>query len=178
MAYLVLGSYVPQHLRNPIMNSYTPDLPFLFAILSLGWGLSLATYRMFANRFEWPMGQWHANRPGLPILMGLIGLLFALLFAAARGFDGTAFGGWAVLAGGLLLAVLWTTLLRVASQISLILAPVASVLLVVSWLGGPDALEYRTVRSEVRELRQLLEDSGTIESSRARTEQRRNQPRN
>ena len=45
---------------------FLSDLPFVFAVLALGWGLSLATYRMFASRYEWPMGKWHADRPGLP----------------------------------------------------------------------------------------------------------------
>ncbi len=154
--------------------SFMADLPFFFAVLAMGWGLSLATYRMFATRYNWPMGQWHANRPGLPILIGLVALVFSMLFAAARGLDGTIVGGWAIVALGLLLAVLWTTILRVASQFSLLLAPAACALLLVSWLGGPSALEYRTVRSEVRELRQLLEDSGAIEVPRAQPDAKRN----
>ena len=38
---------------------------------------------------------------------------------------------------GILLAIFWTGFLRVGSQISLLLAPVAMVLLVVGWLSLP-----------------------------------------
>ena len=147
------------------MNFIYADLPFFLAVGALGWGLSLATYRMFASRYEWPMGEWHRNRPALPVLIGLLAFLFAVLFAAARGLSGVPgapFAGWAIVLFGCLLALVWTGFLRVASQVSLVAAPVAAVLLGIVWNWGTDALEYHTVRSEVRELRQLLEESGAI----------------
>jgi hypothetical protein len=58
----------------------------------------------------------------------------------------------------LALAIIWTGLLRVGSQVSLILAPVCAAMLFVAWNFGAQALEYRTVRSEIRELRQQLQD--------------------
>jgi hypothetical protein len=154
------------------------DLPFFLAVGAFGWGMSLATYRWFASRYDWPMGQWHRTRPALPILIGVLAMLGAVLFALARGYSGVpgaAIAGWSIIGGGLLLYLIWTAFLRVASQVSLLLAPVAAGLLVVSWFGGPDALEYHTVRSEVRELRQMLEDSGTITTPRR--DDQGNQPR-
>jgi hypothetical protein len=145
------------------------DLPFFLAVAALGWGLSLATYRAFAMRYEWPMGHWHRNRPALPILIGILAIGGALLFAVARGYSnvpGAAWAGWSIVGFGLLLYLIWTGFLRVASQVSLILAPAAAVLLMVSWFGGPDALEYHTVRSELRELRDSLESSGAIQPAR------------
>lgn len=152
----------------PLPFLYT-DLPFFLAVAAFGFGLSLATYRMFAERYQWPMGTWHKNRPALPVLIGLIAFVCAALFAWARGLSnvpGAAWAGLSIVGFGLLLAIFWTGFLRVASQVSLILAPVAAVLLMVSWFAGPDALEYHTVRSEIRELRQMLEESGAIATPR------------
>jgi len=59
------------------------------------------------------------------------------LFAAARGVD---YGGWIIVVGGLLLAIFWTGFLRVGSQISLVLAPLAATLLLMGWL--PSILGY------------------------------------
>jgi hypothetical protein len=147
------------------MPTFYVDLHFVLAVLALGLGLSLSTYRMFATRYSWPMGDWHRNLPGLPILIGFVAIILALLFALSRGYS-TPVGGWAIVGFGILFAVLWTTLLRVGSQLSLLLAPAAAVLLGMVWVGGPDALHYQTVRSEVRELRQLLEDSGALPGAR------------
>ena len=55
-----------------------------------------------------------------------------LVFATARGVDE---GGWLIIIFGLLLAVVWTGFLRVGSQIALFLAPVATGLLLLGWLG-------------------------------------------
>jgi hypothetical protein len=156
------------------------DLPFFLAVGALGWGLSLATYRWFANRYEWPMGHWHRNRPALPILIGILAVLGALLFALARGYSnvpGAGIAGWSIVGFGLLFYLIWTGILRVASQVSLMLAPAAVGLLMVTWFGGPDALEYHTVRSEVRELRQMLEESGTIQAPRDNRDRRDDGPR-
>jgi hypothetical protein len=145
------------------------DLPFFLAVGAFGWGLSLATYRWFASRYDWPMGHWHRNRPALPILIGILAMAGGLLFALARGFSGVPgapIAGWSIVGFGFLLSLIWIGFFRVASQVSLVLAPVAASLLVVSWFGGPDALEYSTVRSEVKELRQMLEDSGAISQPR------------
>jgi hypothetical protein len=145
------------------------DLPFFLAVAAIGLGLSLMTYRWFAVRYEWPMGTWHRNRPALPILIGLLACIGGTIFALARGYSnvpGAALAGWSIAGFGLLLFIVWTGFLRVASQVSLIAAPAAAALLMLSWFGGPDALEYHTVRSEVRELRQLLEESGAISAPR------------
>ncbi|MEO1206182.1 MAG: hypothetical protein AAFV45_07610 [Pseudomonadota bacterium] len=107
------------------------DNLFLLAVASFGWGLSLTTYRLFAKRNHWPMGALHADLPLIPIMIGLFALMAGLLFAASRGVE---FGGWVIIGCGLLLALFWTGFLRVGSQISIFLAPVAAVLLLVGWL--------------------------------------------
>jgi hypothetical protein len=45
------------------------DNLFLLAVASLGWGLSLATYRLFARSNGWPMGALHADLPVVPVLI-------------------------------------------------------------------------------------------------------------
>jgi hypothetical protein len=110
------------------------DNLFLLAVAAMGWGLSLATYRLFARSKGWPMGALQADLPIVPVLIGLIGLIAGLLFATARG---TEDGGWFIIAFGILLALLWTGFLRVGAQIALFLAPIATFLLLLGWLSVP-----------------------------------------
>lgn len=110
------------------------DNLFLLAVASLGWGLSLATYRLFARSRGWPMGSLQADLPFIPVLIGLVGLFAGLLFATARGADD---GGWVIIAFGLVFAAVWTGLLRVGSQVALFLAPIATFLLLLGWLAVP-----------------------------------------
>lgn len=148
------------------------DLLYFLAVAAIGLGLSLMTYRWFAMRYDWPMGTWHRNRPGLPILLGILSVLVGLFFAYGRT-QHDLVSGWSIVVVGVLLAILWTGILRVASQVSLIAAPAAAVILMVPVLGGPDALEYHTVRTEVRELRKALEENGAIALPRTGDQQRR-----
>jgi len=60
------------------------DNLFLLAVAALGWGLSLATYRLFARSKGWPMGALQTDLPFVPVLIGLAGLFSGLLFATAR----------------------------------------------------------------------------------------------
>lgn len=110
------------------------DNMFLLAVAALGWGLSLATYRLFALRHQWPMGALQIDFPAVPVLIGIIAVLIALFFALMRGAES---GGWVILLFGILLAIFWTGFLRVGSQVSLFLAPIATVLLIVGWLSLP-----------------------------------------
>jgi hypothetical protein len=145
------------------------DLAFYLAVGAIGWGLSLAAYHWIATRTDWPMGSWHRNRPWLPILLGVVAMSIGVIFSIARGSSnvpGALANGWAIAGFGIMGAILWTMILRVASQVSLILAPVAAGLLMVWWVGGPDALEYHTVRSEIRDLREALEASGVLTAPR------------
>ena len=146
--------------RTPLeLHMPYADMPFVLAIAAIGFGLSLMTYRLFARHYSWPMGEWHEKRPALPILIGLAAVALGTLFAVLRGMDPNAgYGGWAIGAFGIALALLWTAFMRVASQVSLLLAPVSAGLLFVIWNFGPSALEYHTVRSEVRELRKTIEE--------------------
>jgi hypothetical protein len=110
------------------------DNLFLLAVAALGWGLSLVTYSLFARRQEWPMGALQIDFPAVPVLLGLFAIAIALWFASARGIED---GGWVIVLFGILLAVFWTGFLRVGSQISLFLAPIATVLLITGWLSMP-----------------------------------------
>ena len=110
------------------------DNLFLLAVGAFGWGLSLATYRLFARSNAWPMGALQSDLPIVPVLVGILALAAGLVFASARGADE---GGWVIIAFGLLLAVIWTGFLRVGSQISLLLAPIATFLLLLGWLSVP-----------------------------------------
>lgn len=110
------------------------DAFFMLAAGALGWGLSLATYRLFARRNAWPMGQLHADVPLIPVLIGVGAIAVGLVFSAARGSE---FGGWFILGVGIILAVAWTAFLRVGSQLSLFLAPAAAGMLVLGFLGFP-----------------------------------------
>ncbi len=121
------------------------DNLFLLAIAAFGWGLSLATYRLFARRYGWPMGSLQADLPVIPILLGLAALVAAIAYSAARGAD---YGGWVIVVCGLLLAVFWTGFLRVGSQISLFLAPWAGFLLLLGWLAEPLGYQARPWANE------------------------------
>lgn len=110
------------------------DKLFLLAVGAFGWGLSLASYRFFARRYAWPMGALHADLPFVPTLLGLLSLLVAIGFAAARGSE---YGGWIIIPLGLALTIFWIGFLRVGSQISLFLAPAAAILLVLGWFVIP-----------------------------------------
>lgn len=110
------------------------DTMFLFAVGALGWGLSLSTYSLFARRREWPMGALHVDLPAVPVLIGLLSVTLAVIYAGTRGGDG---GGWVILLFGCLLAIFWTGFLRVGSQISILLAPLSAALLLASWLAMP-----------------------------------------
>jgi hypothetical protein len=121
------------------------DNLFLLAIFAFGWGLSLATYRLFARRSGWPMGALQADLPAVPVLLGALAFLAGLAFAAARG---ETMGGWVIVVCGLLLAVFWTGFLRVGAQIALFLAPAAAFLLLLGWLAEPLGYARRPWASE------------------------------
>ena len=108
------------------------DFTFTMATLAFGLGLSLATYRWVAQHNGWPMGELHADVPIVPVVIGIFSILAAVAFAAARGAE---YGGWGVLVLGLLLAFVWTGILRVGSQVSLFAAPVAAALLLIKWIA-------------------------------------------
>ncbi len=137
------------------------DLPFYLAVAAFGLGLSLATYRLFAMHYGWPMGRWQAHRPVLPILIGFACLILAGLFALARGYGSFSAGGWAIPLLGIALAVFWTGFLRVGAQSALLLAPIAAGFLFVSWFGGPGQLDAATIRDALRqEMREVREQLG------------------
>lgn len=112
------------------------DLMFLLGTAAFTFGMSLAAYRWFAVHNGWPMGEWQAHRPGLPIAIGLFCMLFAVLFALAR-------GGSTVLVLpllGALCALTWIALARVGAQISLLFAPASVIALLVYWIAAASAV--------------------------------------
>ena len=114
------------------------DVPFFAAALAFGWGLSLATYRIFAVRNDWPMGELHRNKPLVPVLLGVFSLAIAFLFSAFRAATPASelgIGGWWILPVGLAWAFFWTGFMRVGSQASLLLAPAATFILVFAWIN-------------------------------------------
>ena len=62
------------------------DVGFVLAVVAFGWGLSLATYRVFARPRGWPMGVWQdgAARPADPA-RPRCACCWPPLFALARG---------------------------------------------------------------------------------------------
>lgn len=141
------------------------DNLFLLAVASFGFGLSLATYRLFARSNGWPMGALQADMPVIPVLIGIAGLAAGLAFAAARGvYD----GGWFIIGFGLVLALLWTGFMRVGSQIGLFIVPVVTFLLLLGWLSVPLGYAERPWASEqpTETLRRkgLLQDKVTPEA--------------
>ena len=89
------------------------DNLFLLAVAALGWGLSLATYRLFAIRQKWPMGALQIDFPVVPVVIGVVAIVIPLAFALTRGVDA---GGWVIVLFGILLAIFWTGFLRVGSR--------------------------------------------------------------
>jgi hypothetical protein len=140
------------------------DNLFLLAVAALGWGLSLATYRLFAHSRGWPMGALQTETPFIPVLIGLTGLFAGLIFATARGAED---GGWVIIVLGLVFAGLWTGFLRVASQLSLILAPIATFLLLIGWFGFAQGQWVRERPAETLQRRGILRsDTPTVIPSR------------
>lgn len=117
----------------------------LLAVAAIGWGLSLATYRLFARSNGWPMGALQADLPLIPVILGILGLLAGLWFATARGADD---GGWYIIAFGIILAAIWIGFVRVGSQISLFLVPAVTFLLLLGWLAVPLGLQERRWATE------------------------------
>lgn len=124
------------------------------AMMAFGFGLSLATYRLFAMRNSWPMGAFHADLPAVPIMIGLVSLVVGVLFAASVG----DVRGWMILGLGFVLWLVWTSLLRVGSQLSLFLAPLATGLLLMGWLGS--MFGYDRAANIIENPRDLLKRPG------------------
>jgi hypothetical protein len=107
------------------------DFGFVVAIGAMGWGLSLATYRLLAARHRWPMGRWQADRPLLPVGIGAICAALAAIVAMGRISAGDSPGGTLIFIFGFGWAVFWTGFLRTGAQSALLLAPFAALLLVI-----------------------------------------------
>jgi hypothetical protein len=153
---------------------------FFLATAAFGWGLSLATYRMVANRNGWPLGDPQANHPLFVMLVGLITLIVAFLYAT-HGHNGPITTGWIILGLGLLFALFWTGFLRVASQTALILGPLAAFLLVLGWASSDDfsadlktmANDFKATSARVLEAEKRLQDrvQDAVEARRDRAVQ-------
>jgi hypothetical protein len=108
------------------------DLMFLLATAAFAWGLSVMTYRWIARHNSWPMGAWQSQMPELPVMLGLVVIAVAVVFAMARGW------GTSIILPllGLAIAFGWTVLLKVGAQSALLLGPAAAVLLLIGWAAG------------------------------------------
>ena len=122
------------------------DPMFWLATAAFAWGLSLASYRWFAVHNAWPMGEWQAHRPGLPIAIGLFAMLFALLFALARG--GTT--ALVLPLFGVVCELGWTAITRVGAQSALLLAPLSVAALLGIWLSAATSLPVEAPERPVR----------------------------
>lgn len=120
---------------------------YLLAMATLGWGFSLAIYRPLAQRLGWPMGAMQARHPMMVTLIGIAALVFSFLFIMMDPPQ-----RWPVLPLGLLFSLFWLGFLRVASQTSLFLAPVAALLLGIIWASTDDGLrEMRNIDDRLLE---------------------------
>jgi hypothetical protein len=105
------------------------DLAFILAVGAVGWGLSLATYRAFARRYDWPMGRWQAERPALTLAIGGACAVLGVLSALVRLSNGDTAGGTLIVLFGIGWATFWTGFLRTGAQSALLLAPPAALIL-------------------------------------------------
>lgn len=108
---------------------------FILAVGALGWGLSLATYRLLAVRCRWPMGAWQTRIPQVPAVIGTLCIVLAAWAAARRISGGHDATGWLILLFGVGWGVFWTGFLRVGAQSALLLAPAAGLILLSRGLG-------------------------------------------
>jgi hypothetical protein len=126
---------------------------YLLATAAFGWGFSLAIYRPIALRSGWPMGIMQARHPLVVTLLGVAALVLSFLYIMSEPTQ-----RWPILGLGLLFALFWTGFLRVASQTSLLLAPIASLLLGIMWAATDDGMR------EIRDIDdKIIDRAGRIE---------------
>lgn len=111
------------------------DFGLLLAVLTLGWGIALATYRPIAEAVAWPMGAPQRRHPQLARGLGVVCIACALFFVAWRIVAGFPVSAVMILLFGLAWAVFWVGFLRVAAQSALLLAPLSAALLLWRWLA-------------------------------------------
>ena len=111
------------------------DVGFILAVVAFGWGLSLASYRLVAGRFGWPMGVWQVEWPSLIVTLGTLCILLVLLFSLARAYGGHIVSAATIPLFGLAWGIFWTGFLRVGAQSALLLGPPAAALLLYLWVG-------------------------------------------
>ena len=131
---------------------------YLLATATFGFGFSLAIYRPVAARFGWPMGFMQRNHPFFVTVLGLAALVATFLFIM-----GDSAQRWPVLVLGLLFTLFWTGFLRVASQTSLLLTPIAGFMFGMVWASTEDGMrEIRALDDKLLErasrIEQRLED--------------------
>ena len=138
------------------------DPMFVLATAAFALRLSLATYRWFAVHNGWPMGEWQAHRPGLPIALGMFCVLLAMLFALFRG------GATVVILPllGILCALTWTSLLRVGAQSALLLGPAALVSLLLLWYSAAANIQVNFEPDRARAGGATLNNSGQTDNDR------------
>lgn len=110
------------------------DFGLLLAVLTLGWGIALATYRSVAEAIDWPMGTTQRRHPDFARVLGLACIACAAAFVVWRAIAGYPLSAVMILVFGLSWAAFWLGFLRVGAQSALFLAPLAACLLLWWWL--------------------------------------------
>jgi hypothetical protein len=110
------------------------DYGLLFAVMTFGWGLSLAVYRHLAESLHWPMGAVQREYPDLARLLGQICIVVAVLFCLWRTYAGYPLSAFMILVFGLAWSAFWTGFLRTGAQSALFLAPLAALCLALRWM--------------------------------------------
>lgn len=111
------------------------DFGLLLAVLTLGWGIVIATYRTIAEAISWPMGTPQRRHPHAARLVGILCVACAVAFVVWRIVAGYPLSALMILVFGIAWAAFWLGFLRVAAQSALLLAPVAALLLLWRWLA-------------------------------------------
>lgn len=110
------------------------DFGLLFAVVTFGWGLSLAVYRHLADELDWPMGRVQHDYPDLARIVGQACIAIAVLFCIWRTYAGYPLSAFMILVFGLAWSAFWTGFLRAGAQSALFLAPLAAVCLTLRWI--------------------------------------------
>lgn len=111
------------------------DFGLLLAVLTLGWGIVIATYRPIAEAIGWPMGRPQRYYVHTARGLGIVCVGCAVAFVVWRTVAGYPLSALMILVFGVAWAAFWLGFLRVAAQSALLLAPIAAGLLLWRWLA-------------------------------------------
>ncbi len=110
------------------------DFGLLLAVVTFGWGLSLAVYRYLAEGLGWPMGAAQKQHPDALRILGQACIVLVLCFCLWRAFAGYPLSALMILVFGLAWSAFWTGFLRTGAQSALLLAPIGAIALILRWI--------------------------------------------